>query len=878
MKTAPSSRAVWLWVFVGMVSLLILAGPVSLTALAEPPPLIDGFLNDPIWAMQARSWVLSSSSPTTSNASATPGASNLLIRCYLAYDDQYLYFAANVFDTNVVGVNSQRLSRVWEDDSVRLLLHVGDPAATQWSAETFSYTFSAVGGATWSRGPVSNIAGGVAGAADSTKNAQGQRYPNIEPGWPPSWNSAVSWAVALKPGTTANTGPSPNGGYSIEARIPWDELGVKPPFPPNSTMNVCIQVINQPEMQKAGSKPLCTVANIIEPVPMNPSQWERVRMDWLGPLAIRGLVEPLPLRLGSNAIEYQNFQSAETDANGPWLNRTAWTAKFEQMRSQNLNSLLLKHSSFVQADLLKPWQSQLQWILAEAKKNGINVLLFLDDSGAGTQLATSPPDAAMFKAAVSNLLNSYPDLAGIAIGAGFNRPELLLAAAEVLADKTTAAADKPKSTSAISASTSNRTLPVWNVEHAGPMLLIWTHDIEPAIARQVMDRYTNTVLLHAMQGRQWFSPIIDRHIASFNKQVEALRHAEMSRANSAATKPAAPAAPLRSIVLGSLQGANKGLFWGDPQWMRALLLDVRNQGNEGFLLEMGPGDFTLACEAFADYAYNAGQQYNPTRWETRLRELGVDAYATQLLDAVQQISAIMPKVLLLIHDESPQFMPQFGLSLVQCVNRPSYVAVDDFSDVSMRGLLLPTLGSAWRNPTWDRCVTGFNSEFNKSLPSNAVAARDLIEQIGQHVIAGKAMLTSLRHFQPTSGDQAYRLPAWLDAMELTILEGEFWQQRLTAAMAWNQYISRQSRVTDVMDPLRKSVDSFRRLAALGGQIDPQPLAMWESQMVSGPPWTPAMLRDSYMSRTARWTDWVRPLERELILTEAVINAEGIAAK
>jgi len=122
---------------------------------------LDGFVNDLFWTENSRTWTLRDASQPDSVA-----------RCFLGYDAQYLYFAADVADTNVVGANRTPKSKPWEDDAIRLLLHFGDRNARQWTGETFCYTFSATGGVTWTRGP-------LPAAADSA---------SVETGWPPQWN------------------------------------------------------------------------------------------------------------------------------------------------------------------------------------------------------------------------------------------------------------------------------------------------------------------------------------------------------------------------------------------------------------------------------------------------------------------------------------------------------------------------------------------------------------------------------------------------------------------------------------------------------------------------------------------------------------------
>lgn len=853
---------------------------------AEPAPQLDGFTDDPIWATQARSWTL-----------VDPEQPEAIGRFYLAYDDFHLYFAADVHDLDVIGSNRTPKSRVWEDDSVCLLLHLGDPHDTQWSDRTFAYTFGALGGATWSRGPLSASPDAAA-----------------KPVWPPDWVSAVTWAAGLKPGTLPNVTGNRDGGYAIEARIPWSELGVRPPFQLGSTMQICILNMNRPQMNRPGGKPLSTVHAARELNPQNPSQWERVRMDWMGPLPIRGLVEPLPLWLGSEEKEFESYKSAESDAQGPWLNRNHWTKRLNRMRAENLNTLLLRHpgplsgllevapagqkpdtqpKGLPQGAFDRPgWfgpseyerhRDQFRWILAEAKKHNVNVYLMLDDgadlqsqsacSPPGAQTSAAPPDAPTISRAVTRLFELYPDLAGMAAGNGYNSPTILQSFADASASRLSAresASDAhghaPAPASAPAAGIEIRTLPIMTARPVEAELLIWTAGIDPAVARRIIDTYPNTQLLHSLQaGNQWVAPLADRGIATFNSETSQLQ-------------PEPGRNPIRSIALGSLRGTQEHLFWGDPQWMRNVLLDVRNQGIQGFLLDLGTGSRELAREAMAAYAYNAGQQFSWRRWEAHLQTLGVETYAGQLLEAIQHASAIMPEVQLLLNDSSGRFRPQYGVLLTHCLNMPTYSPATIGVDAAHgRGLLIAPPGSAWPSPVWNRRVAGISAEVGRSSATDAVPASEIIANVGKHVQACNAALTTLRHLPPKSQEQAQALEDLLNAIELNAAVGDYLTFKLRAALAWEQYKARRGRKVDFSEPLSRSVEAFRKVVQAGTRLEPEALAFWEHQIVSPPPWTAEFMQRRYGWVRTTWADRLHPLERELDIIQRSSASEGLMA-
>ncbi len=863
------------------ITICILALSVPCALLAGPTPSIDGFLSEPFWATQARSWTLHD-----------PAQPDDFARCYIGYDDQFLFFAADVWDGNVVGINRAQKSKAWEDDAIKLMLHLGDPNATRWT-DTWSFTFSAMGGATWCRGPLpANI------------------DPNTEPGWPPSGSTSMLWAVGLKAGTNPNITGTRDMGYVVEARIPWIELGFRPPFKSGSTLGLCLVNMNRPEMALPGGRPLSSVAAARQIHPTNPSLWERVRMDWQGPLSTRGLVEPLPLWLGSASLEFEAFKTAETDSRGPWLDRSQWTTRLANMRGQNLNTLLLRHtdplrgllssapagqvpdtrpaqsapaemgrSGWFSADTFARHQDQFRWILAEARKNGINVYLMLDNQDAwsarvpATQPASQPasdralaPTQASIRQAIALLVRTYPELTGLAAGEGYNTPAMLEAIAAGLPQRPPAATSSgpAAATQSTSPARSPASLPVDPPSTAAADLLVWTGGVSPEFAARLSSWHPAIQWLHQLEGGQWFKPLVEPDAARFLRAVQA--HGSAREASG-----------VSGVVLGSLRGASSYLFWADPQWIRTLLMDVRNQGLDGFLLEVGPGEHSLAREAVADYAYNIGRQYSPQRWESRMRLFGAGDYSAQLLELMQHASAIMPELQLVLHDNSARFMPQFGLLLPHYLHMPSYLVNPEPGDVGDHGRLMPALGIAWPSPVWDRGIAGIQDAVARVAPPDAIAAADIIQNLARHVNAGQSLLPALRHLTPNDPEQAARLSALLDAIEFNMTIGEHTRWKLEAAHAWAQYKARRGRSIDVTQPLGKSVEAWSRVAALADRLYPVPVAYWQSQPVSPPPWSPAYLRSTYVPLRGHWREQLWYLQREYELIMQTISAEGSAA-
>lgn len=834
---------------------LVLCTLACSTALASPAPRLDGFVNDAFWSEKSRTWTLFDA--------AQPGS---VARCYLGYDDQYLYFAADVTDTNVVGANRTAKSKAWEDDAIKLLVHTGDPDATRWTGETVSYTFSATGGITWSRGPLPE-----------------PLDPALENTWPPNWDSQLDWAVGLKPGTAPNAAGTADKGYAVEARIPWAELRTRAPFQPGATINICIVNINRPEMALPGGKPISSVPSDRTVTPGNPGTWERVAMDWYGPLPIRGLVKPLPMWLGSPSGEYDRYKSDETDLQGLWWNREHWQACFARMRSQNMNALVLRHTN-PGTGLLEPakaqtrpaatlgeavagsgWfppaefercRDQFRWILAEAEQAGIRVHLMLSNEGlpparpasrpASAAADDAAPEAGAIAGIAQRLLETYPALAGIVAGSGFNSPGTLAELAEAMRARAGAAGSAP-------ADSADVPRELW----------IFTTGLDAGQAAQVSDRFAHVRLLHSLQGPHWHMPLARADLNLYNRQVQQLSGTAGHR--------------VPSIVLGSMHGALAYVFWADPQWARTLMLDIRNQGHQGFLLDDGPGDHEVGREALFEYAYNAGQGFSTERWQSRLQLYGVGEYAGQLLEAMQHASAIVPESLLLISHPSERFMPQFGSLLVQYTALPTYsafFAADQPSD--LRSRLLPPLGPAWNDPVWGRPVASIRGEADGSAAPDAVSAHDIAANLTHHVDACKSLLPGLRHLKSASPEQAAALSRLLDEIEFNVMLGEHMAFKIRSAIGFEQYRSRRGRAVDCVQPLQKSVNAWESLARIAARLYPDPVPHWELQVVSPPPWTPELLDRSFIRTAGHWRDQLRRFERELSLVrDSTANASSL---
>ena len=175
---------------------------MSLSLPAANPPAIDGFLQDPFWSTGARVW------HTFNPELAGHGG-----RFMVGFDNEFLYFAADIQDPDVTARRRHRQDDVYADDAVLFMIDLGDGTSTRRTPETFEYAISAAGGINWNRG------------RDTTEAGE-----TTEPALTREWESQVRWAVMLKPRTTLNLGVDQDPGYQVEARIPWSELGQTSPI------------------------------------------------------------------------------------------------------------------------------------------------------------------------------------------------------------------------------------------------------------------------------------------------------------------------------------------------------------------------------------------------------------------------------------------------------------------------------------------------------------------------------------------------------------------------------------------------------------------------------------------------------------------------
>ncbi len=815
---------------------------LSFPLLAGEIPVINGYLDDVFWSTQARVWVVHE--PTGKQPAA---------RFWFGHDEQYVYVAADVNDRDVLGQQSGRKSEIWRDDAVEIYLDFGDGKAQERTPDTFTFGFSAAGGVNWTRG---------------TGDGSGKHYPAHD--WPPPWDSAINWAVRLKVGTTHNFSGDEDQGYALEARIPWSELGQTLPFGPERTIGICFLNIRQSGRPEEKTRVLSSVPGIDFSNNHNPSLWQRIRPDMDGPLGLRGWVTDLPLWLGTDGDleRWKVYAATENDPAGPWLDRRRWMTQLDFLQANKFNVLLLEHphpfngllaikdipgTAYFSAEQEENHRTQFSWLLAEAQKRGIDVYLSCQNIRLPPDYAReqkvdacgsdTPASRAYLRQAVKELFVTYPILAGLVTEAGPSPAGctdfVIEAIIGGLKDLGRTTAD-------------------------GPVLILHTWGSYPEDAARIIEAWPSTRLLHEINGRQWFLPIVDPRGPRFAYRVNELLVGRGVR-------------PGPLLGIGGPQSACAYLYWGDPEWIRHLSQDARRQGLDGLFFRADSVEPQFARMAMSYYANGMDAAFDRRFWEGQLHNLyGAGAHAGQLLDAVQSASGIMPKLLTLLHSQSSRFMPQFGLPLTHYVEWPSITSfvTDRQATPDARGYWVPCTGPAWPNPDWGLNLATIREDVDRTAVLNAASPQTVAEQIRQQTEICRARLTGLKHLQVPNPEQKEALKNLLARLELNTALGEHYAYKIEAAIGWEKYRTYRERQLACLEPLQQAVRAWERVVTAAETLYPDPLPAWETQIISVPPWSAEQIWQSYTPSLLHWGRQRERFEREFLLVQRTIAEQG----
>lgn len=126
------------------------------------------------------------------------------IKFYSMWNDQYLYFAVEVDDPNVVGTHGRLMSEVWNDDAIEIFLETDHARSPTLTDKCFCLAASARGGA----------------GVSFFQGSEGQWIPNPKLG-------GLKLEVTVH--GTLNQPADRDRGYTVEIGVPWEMLGGQPP-------------------------------------------------------------------------------------------------------------------------------------------------------------------------------------------------------------------------------------------------------------------------------------------------------------------------------------------------------------------------------------------------------------------------------------------------------------------------------------------------------------------------------------------------------------------------------------------------------------------------------------------------------------------------
>lgn len=120
--------------------------------------------------------------------------------CYTMWDDDFLYVAFEVPDTDIVSANTTHMSSPWEDDCVEVYLETDNAKASERSGNTYQMSVSAGGGSSFMVG----------------ENGR------------PAPKTIFTFKYARRVRGTINRPRDRDTGYVVELAMPWKEMGGPP--------------------------------------------------------------------------------------------------------------------------------------------------------------------------------------------------------------------------------------------------------------------------------------------------------------------------------------------------------------------------------------------------------------------------------------------------------------------------------------------------------------------------------------------------------------------------------------------------------------------------------------------------------------------------
>ncbi|MCC6729383.1 MAG: hypothetical protein IT208_08590 [Chthonomonadales bacterium] len=568
-------------------------------------------------------------------------------------------------------------------------------------------------------------------------------------------------------------------------------------------------------------------------------------------LDLRGHVMEFPFWLGSTMYgsQWGGYAGVERRADWWWFDRDHWRRRFEALQAQRLNALAMLHphpypalvdlpaypeARYLAPDELARCRDMFRWILAEGRRHGVRVYLLtwniwvppgfalahaLPESGADTPLVR-----AYTRAAVAALFRDFPDLAGLITMAAETPPGCV--------DFVVDAVCRGMRESGTSAE-----------------LIFWSWCSYPEDSRRVRRAYPRARLMHYLQYEQFFSRRADPRIGRFSR--------------------ACADAPM--VALGGPKSAHGYLFWGDPEWVRAIVHDLRRQHGTGLFWETYCADPWLAQEAFARFAADADARYDPAAWARIVgAHYGRPDLGADLLAAMRLASGIVPRFIRLVHSQTDHYMPQMGLPLVYYLEMPtlSTYVFENSQTLDSRGYLRPNMGLCWPNPDWGEPVASVREWVAGRARGGAATPERIAAALERDGARCLALVDALRR-RAAAADMP-DLRSLLDRLQLNAWLGRHFAAKVRAAIAWERFRRGQPGGAACVARLRDSVAAWERVVAVADRLYPGDVTYWRSEIGSAPPWTQMQLWEGYAPAKGHWRENLAPFRREVEIVRAEV--------
>jgi hypothetical protein len=566
---------------------------------------------------------------------------------------------------------------------------------------------------------------------------------------------------------------------------------------------------------------------------------------------LRGSVEGFPFSLGTTMYDgmWNGNKANESRLDWFWLDKAWWTSKFEEMEKLHLDALTFTHphpyiglidvpgypeARYFDEETLKRYNEMFHWILKEGKAHGVRVYFLtwniclppgfvkahgVKEFGEDTKLTRD-----FTRAAIAELFREFPELGGLITMAAESPPGCVDFVVDAICN-------------GMKDSGSN------------PELIFWSWCSYPEDSRRIVESYPRTRLLHYLQYEQFFLPKADPRIGRFSE--------------------ACGGVPM--VVLGGPKSVHTLLFWGDPEWARETVLDLRRQNATGFFIETYCEEAWLAHEAFARYAYSAEDKYDPDEWAKRIGEhYGVPELGSSLLAVMTEASRISPRLLALLHSQSDHFMPQNGLPLVYYLEMPtmsSYV-FENVQTTDAEGYLRPNMGLCWPNPDWGEKVASIWECAKGAAQTGATTPLEIASAIEGHVDACEKALAQIETRYPDDKKTAF---ARVDnLLRLDAYLGRHYAEKIRAAMDWARFKNGDNTGEDCLRHLENSVTAWGKVVETANQVYSGTVSYWRSDLITPPPWTQNQIWGSYRMGPGHWRDQLAPFHREVEIVRSEI--------